>query len=356
MMKMKKLSILLLISALTVHIPAGSQTTPAGSDRFSLLTMPFNQRPLNLYKGQLQLNAGYKFAVMSRQFDSDGDLVILKDIGIASVYHYYMLELKYGVTRFLDISASTDYLKRGIRSQSVTYMSTAEIISVNNLEEEKGMGDILLLASLRPPMEYRWFDLAIGGGIYLPSAKYEPEKPDHNITDVVSSTAFTVNYHYRNRIGYGVPVLLFSPSAKLTWSKLSVEASLVLRDPVKEGENIRWNETLTASRTFNYSSSPYKYLLNRTTDICASVHYQAAGWFDLEIGIDWFRSAGGWTEYWGNKYRNPARSIFTIEPSFEIQISPSLRIWQTAGFPVKGENSYAPFFLFTTVSYNLIPF
>ena len=347
---------LFLFLLLAYQVVSEAQTQPLLKDRYVYLTTPYNLRPLNVYRGQLQANASYKFAVLSRQFDSQGKLDILKDLGIASVYHYYELELKYGVTNFLEISAFSTYLKRGIRTQSVKYVTSTESISVNSLEEEKGFGDILLTASIRSPLNYKWFDIALRGGIYIQSAPYKPDKPDHAVSDVLTANEFTVNYHYKNNIGYGVPVLLLSGQLKITLKKISLESSITLKDPLSEGENIRWDQNLTDARTFIYTSKPYTYLPDRALEINTSLHYQAAGWFSIYLNLGYFKSTRGWTEYWGRKYSNPEKSIVLLEPGFEIQISPSVRILQTAGFPLKGENNYAPFYLNMALSYNLFPF
>jgi hypothetical protein len=346
---MKNKIIIPLFLLLAWNFSAAAQTSFSGGDKYSLLTMPFNKRPLNLYRGQFQTNVTYRFAVLSRQFDSGGNLTILKDLGIASVYHYYEFDIKYGLTSFIGLSASTTYLKRGIRSQSTTYVSSTEQISVNELNEEKGIGDILLLASIRLPIEYRWFDAGISGGLYMPSAPYQPLKPDHSVTDVALSNVFTVNYHYKNTIGYGVPVMLIAGELKTTWSNLSFVSRLSVRDPVEEGVSIRWDETLTAARTFNYSASEYKYLPDRTYDLNVAVHYQAAGWLNTDISFNYFKGSGGWTEY-----RNPEKTMLSIEPGFEIQISPAVRIYQKAGFPISGKNNYAPFYINFILTYNTI--
>jgi hypothetical protein len=338
--------------------PVNCQTSSKTRDKFTLLTMPYNQRPLSLYKGQFQANAGYKFAIMARTYDKDGNLVILKKKGTASVYHYYFLELKYGILNFLEFSAETNYLKHGIRSPSEEYISLSNDISVNTLNTVKGFGDILLLLSLRLPIEYKWFDFGIRGGMYLPTAKYEPPKPSHTITNVsaVASNTFTVNYQYNNKNGYGVPVYLLSAAAKFTLSKFSLETDFIYREPLKEGKKVRWDEALTVSKTFDYYSKPYQFLLNRTMDINAALHFQAAGWLDIGINSNYFMSNGGWTEYWGNKYKNRDEYLFTLEPGLEIQISPALTIYEVAGFPLFGKNIDAPFYLFMTISYNLFPF
>ncbi len=354
---MKSKVLVILALSLAGFVPAGSQTASAPRDRYTLLTMPYNLRPLTLYKGQLQANAGYKFAVMSRSFDEDGNLVILKDEGTASVYHYYYLEMRYGVTNFLELSAQTNYMKRGIRSVTESYVtSSVEAINVNTVTETKGMSDILLLASVRLPITFKWFDARISGGAYVPSAKYQPAQPTHKVSNVTAASAFTVDYHYNNKNGYGVPVWLMAGAAKFTVSKFSLEADFSYKKPVSEGENIRWEEEITVDKAFTYSTDTYQYMLNSSYDVNASLHYQATGWFNIELNSSYHYSGEGWTEYWGNKFKNRPERLFTLEPALEIQISPSITISETAGFPLFGSNIDGPFYLFMTLSFNTFPF
>lgn len=353
---MKGKVLILIALSLAGFAPAGSQPVSVPRDKFTLLTMPYNMRPLTLYKGQLQVNAGYKFAIMSRSYDVNGNLVILKDEGIASVYHYYFAELKYGLTDYFELSAQTNYMKRGIRSVSEDYIaSVSEAIHVNTVTETKGLGDILLLASLRMPITYKWFDVGITAGAFVPSAKYQPAQPTHRVSNVTTASVFTVDYHYNNKNGYGVPVWLLSGAAKFTVSKFSLETDFTYKKPVNEGESIRWDQALTADKAFTYSTNNYKYLLNSSYDVNASLHFQATGWFNIELNSSYFYSGGGWTEYWGNKYKNKPEHLFTLEPALEIQISPSLTIYEIAGFPLSGSNIDGPFYLFMTLSFNTFP-
>jgi hypothetical protein len=350
----------LLISSflsLVVLFQATGQNNSAPRDKFTLLTMPYNKRPLTLYRGELQVNAGYKFAIRSRSYDKDGNLIILKDIGTASVYHYYFMEMKYGITNFLEISAQTNYLKRGVRSVTENYFATsAEAITVNTVTETKGLGDILLMGSLRLPVTFKWFDFSIRGGAFVPSAKYEPAQPVHRVSNITAANSFTVDYQFKNKNGYGVPVWMISGATKFSFKKLSLEADFTYRQPVKEGENIRWDQELAADKSFTYSKNTYDYLLNESWDASASLHFQAAGWLNIQMNSSYFHSGGGWTEYWGDKYRNRKESLFSLEPALEIQISPAITIYEVAGFPLSGKNMDGPFYLFMTVSFNTFPF
>lgn len=332
------------------------QTINQGRDKYTLLTMPYNLRPLTLYKGQIQVNAGYKFAVRTQMYNSDGNKIILKNKGTGSVYHYYFVDLRYGLTNFIEIGAETSFIRRGVRSESETFtasaLSTSDRISVNKLTEVKGLGDILFTTNIRPPMQYKWFDISLTGGLFLPSSKYEPQKPTNTvITTNAVTNSYTVNYHYNYKNGYGVPVYLISVSLKTSIRKFSAEADWTFKTPVKEGKNIRWEETLV-DKVFSYFDKSYMYLLSNSFALNTSLHFQATGWFDINLNGCFQKTKGGWTEYWGNKYINPETKLVILEPGFELQISPRLKIYQVAGFPLKGRNSDAPFYLFTTIRFS----
>jgi hypothetical protein len=346
---------LILSLSLPPAITVRGQDVAPVRDKYTLLTMEYNMRPLTLYRGQFQANAGYKFAVRTKSFDSQGDKISLKENGSASILHNYFLCLKYGITDFIEIGAETNYSRHGIRSESLTYLSSSDNISVNTLSETKGMSDILIQTTLRLPFEYKWYDFGLRGGIYLPTARYKPLQPTHTVTDIISANKYTVNYHFNNTNGYGVPVYQISAAAKFTYGVLSLEACGTFKKPVKEGNSIRWSQALVGT-TFSYYITPYQYLLSTALTINASVHYQAAGWFDIYLNGNYFKTDGGWTDYWGVKYANPEISLFTLEPGVEIQISPSFTIYQIAGFPLTGKSTDATFYMFTMASFNIFPF
>ena len=332
-----------------------AQQEKQARDKYTLLTMPYNQRPLTLYKGQLQINAGYRLAVRTKTYDENGNRISLKEDGSASIIHTCPVEIKYGIADFLEIGAGSYYLRNGIRSETSSTLSGAGMITANTLNEYRGFGDLSFAAALRLPLEYKSWDLSLRGGIILPLAEHKPSQPTHSITDYTSPNTYNVNYQFNNNNGNGVPIYFVSTAAKVTFSKFSLEAGGCYRFPAKEGESIRWGWTLYGS-TFSYYNNPYNYLTDRSLTINGSTHYQAAGWFDIFVTSYYFKSSSGWTEYFENKYANPEASLFTIEPGFELQISPSLTIYQYAGFQLAGTNSDAPFYLLTTISFNSFPF
>lgn len=357
---MRRALLILIVVASCIQFKAAGQGISDGRDKFILLTMPYNKRPLTLYRGQIQTDAGYKFAVRAQSFNQQGELVNLKDYGTGSVYHYYLIKLRYGILDFAEIGAETSFLRSGVRDATLTTVSASltstERITVNKLTESKGMEDIFIYSALRLPIEYKWFDFGIKAGLFIPSAKYEPVKPSNTVkASLTESNAYTINLHYNKTNGYGVPVYLLAAATKVSVGKVTAEAEFTFRTPRKEGQNIRWEEART-DNAFSYTNKSYSYLLSDIYTVNASLHYQATGWFNLFINGSYIKTSGGWTDYWGIKYRNPEKRIMNFEPGFELQVSPSLTIYQVAGFPLSGKNMEAPFYLFTTISFNMFPF
>ena len=157
-------------------VPLTAQQEKEARDKYTLLTMPQNHRPLTLYKGQLQANTGYRFAVRTKSYDENGDKISLKQNGAASVIHNYMLEIKYGISDFLEIGADSYFLSNGIRSESGSTVSGSGTITANTLNEYRGFGDLTLAAAVRLPIEYKTWDISLRGGITLPVAEHQPDR------------------------------------------------------------------------------------------------------------------------------------------------------------------------------------
>jgi hypothetical protein len=359
MKRLFKIAVLGLLLLILYPPPVSAQEQTFPADKYTLLTTPYNQKPLTLFRGQLEINGGYKFAVRSQTFTEDGQSIYLKDNGTGSVYHYYFADLSYGVTGFMQIGVSTSMVRHGEREQTteISYAAegTTSRVTVNKLTEVRGMGDLLVFTTLRLPIKYRWFDLSGTGGLFIPTSQYREQKPQNSVSNLTSASSYTVNYHYNQTNGYGVPVFLLSASVKGGYRKLTFEGDFIFKTPKEEGTNVRWETTLV-NKVFTYYEKTYQYLLSNSYSVNGALHYQATGWFDIFLNTTWQKTKGGWTEYYGKKYENKETELLSLEPGFELKISPTFTIGQLAGFPVSGKNSDAPFYLLTTVRFSFFPF
>ena len=274
----------------------------------------------------------------------------------------FPIDIKYGITDFIEAGMNISYSRAGMPSKTTSYIGSNYIVQYYSLEELRGLNDLLIYASLRLPIEYKFFDINFGGGIFLPSAKYKPDQPKHSITSIEhilpdgSIFEHSVNYRYHIPNGSGVPMYRLSSSGKLKVDKISFQLDAVFQFPAKTGNNIRWSHTLLtfdSGDEFSYTSEEYEYLPDRAHRVDLAIHYQVNGWLDLFLNGANFSSSGGWLENWGQKYANSQQTLWTIEPGFSIQVSPKLILFQKTCFPLSGKNIDGQFGIMITARFNL---
>lgn len=346
-----KAALLLAISS-QVLIATAQDNNKATS--YSILTESFNLRPINMHRGQLQINTGYKLSVRTKSYNREGEVISLQEDGSASVQHKYLFDIKYGVLEFIQLGARVNYYKQGIRSETHNYLSGVNYITVNKLNEYKGFEDLFLHASVSLPFNINNFDFAMTGGVSLPTAKHEPDKPSHEAVPL-GLPSYTFNYQYNNKNGLGVPVWTGQADVQLSLNKLTLTSSASLSKASAEGESIYWSEYFE-DREFFYNQTAYSYLLQDNLNIYTSIHYQAIGWLDTFLAYDYTKATGGWTEQYGNRYALPEMKLSYLQLGFEIQLSPLLRLNEIAGFATGGQSADASFYILTSLSFNMIPF
>jgi len=354
---MKRNIVKILILNILLVAPAGiivGQEQSENSDKYSILTEPFNLRPINLHKGQFQINAGYRLSVRTKSFDDTGTRIGLLEDGSASIQHAYVFNVKYGILEFFEVGAAMNFFRQGVRGITRNYFSGFDYITINELNEFNGFEDIHLRASLSLPFKVDNFDFAIEGGISLPTARHEPDEPTHTFVPL-GGQSYIFNYHYNNNNGTGVPVWKLSATFQLTIDKITLLSTGSFYSPVSEGTGAIWDESFINNK-FIYEKTPFSYLPSRSLNLFASVHYQAIGWLDLFIGFDHFQTSGGFTEQYGNKYANPVKGLSYIQAGLEVQVSPLIRLNEVAGFALSGRNTDGPFYILTSLSFNMIPF
>lgn len=348
-----------IIYALAIILPisgtlASAQTGEGGQDKYTLLTEPFNLRPLNMHKGQWQINTGYSLGVRTKTYDSAGEKISLDTDGTASVKHSFMFNIKYGILEYLEVGAGMNFYKQGIRGKTSNYFSGLDYIVTNELSEYNGFEDLHLHASLSLPLDIDLIDFAVEGGLSLPTARHEPDKPSHTFI-YYEYQSYTFNYHYNYNNGLGVKTWDITASLKLSLNNISLIATGSYNVPFEEGESCYWDESFETDR-FEYEKIPYSYLTPEYLSVSSEIHYQAIAWLDVFAGYDYRRSNGGWFEWYGDKYAEPEVRTSYINTGVEIQVSPIIRLYEKAGFSIGGKNADGPFYILTSLSINMFPF
>jgi hypothetical protein len=263
-------------------------------------------------------------------------------------------ELKYGITDFIGITANLAHQSQGERAQMEIIVAPPEpSIQTSQLTETVGFTDLYLGTDLRLPIKTRLFDLAASVGINLPTAKYKPDQPTHEIGSDGSNT--TIFYHFNNNWGNGVPVANVSGQFKIRSNQWAFYCSGYYKQGLKEGESLTWKYFME-NGNIKYSSEPFAYSLNSETGYDFSIEYQPIPWLNIFSAFEGYKSSNGWSDATTKKVRNPDSSLQAIIPGFEILVTSKFWLKQQLFFPISGMNNFSPFGITTSVSYNFFPF
>jgi hypothetical protein len=328
----------------------------AQDDPNTLLNKSFIDRPLNMYKGQLQMNTGYGLHYSTFYFNQDGSTLRLDEEGRSLLTHQFTLEVRYGIFNFLEISFNTNYLSRNERIRMVLKAGIDNLISYGGNMDTKGLEDAdLNLAFTLPNMpEYLQFNLL--AGLQFPVGGNDPEQPEHVLTYPYSFPgAYDIQFQFLNRPGDGVIRSAVGLGLKSVLGKIAFTGLVNYSFPLAEGVGLKWYSRLTGD-TFEYERENFNYLSQKYLDFSLAGIFQAFPWFAVEAGIEGYFTNGGWQEIAELKYALPEIQSIYASAGFEIMVTPNIRVFQSFALPLKGSNTPAGISIFSNLSFNLFPF
>ena len=311
-------------------------------------------RPVTVHAGQLQLGGSYWLNVNSKRYDENGNVIHLNDEGLTDIRHNLFFNIRYGVLEFLEVEASIANKSESNRQQQELLLSDYDpTIEINHLTEIKGFTDLYLGTNIRLPVDYHFFDLAGTMGIFLPTAKYQPDRPldEYNY----DPQYVTLLIHNINRWGNGVPVLNYGGQIKIRAGNWGLYGSYFYRKALKEGSNINWTSNLENNQ-ITYTSETYNYSLSGEKEFQVTAQYQAIPWLNFFASLQGIQSSNGWSEITYQKVQEPMKSFTSLNPGFEIIITSKFWLREQMMFPLGGRNDYGPFGIYLSLRYNLFPF
>jgi hypothetical protein len=319
---------------------------------YNLLTERNIDRPIFIHKGQLQLNAGYDFAIINKKFDPDGSLIDLTEDGSASVKHLFPVAISYGILDYIQLSTSIDYSSTGIRSQYEAIYSGSTTLFRSEVNSYKGFDDLYLGIDLTDPFKLYFLDWTLSGGLFIPLFDNEPDKPSHSITYVEPPPGSRIiNYQYNNKASQGIPVFRIGSAFKLRSKKFAMVGAVYYEKGLKDGESIYWQERLV-DEDFEYMEAEYEYNIGQSFNYHAVLSFQAIDWFTIWISYEGDRWSGGWSNKTGKKIGQIKSSINYASIGYEILVSPHLRLIQQIRLPFAGKNILAYWSFQTGISLN----
>ena len=321
-----------------------------------LLNEQFIDRPLNLYKGQLQINTGYGLHYTTYYFNQDGSTTRMDEEGKSLLTHQFRLEARYGIFNFLEISFNTNYLSRNERIRQVTKVGIDNFYTYGGNIDTKGMEDADLNLSFTLPNMPKYLQFNLLAGLQFPVGGNDPEEPENIITYPYQFPgAYDIQFQFLNRPGDGVIRSAVGLGLKSVAGKFALTGMIHYSFPLDEGVGLKWFSRLTGD-TFEYESETFNYLSQKQLNFSITGFFQAFPWFAIDGGIKGFYTNGGWQEIAELKYALPDIKSLYASAGFEIMVTPRIRVIQSFALPLYGENTPAGIFIFSNLSFNLFPF
>ena len=312
-------------------------------------------RPLTLHKGQIRIEAGYAFSSVTRRFDTDGEVVkLFEEEGYTFVRQAFLVDLRYGILENLSFTIASTYKAQTERHEEVYVSSTdGQLAQLFEIRSKKGIEDLFVGLTARAPFTSRKVDLIIQGGLYVPVGAKEDSRPDHSVEQIEGGRKFT--YRYGSFWGYSDLAASFGGGIKYRTKAYAFTALVSYDYPLGESKNLQWTYQLVDDN-FEYKSDPYAYQVPANLKFNLEIERQITPWFDLSLLFHGEQSNGGWEEINGQRYSIATIQLYSINPGYEIIVTPKLWLRQRVSIPLWGENSESPFSIYTSLVYNFFPF
>jgi len=340
---------------LSMAVAMVSLSNQAQSPKDSLIAKERSiDRPITLHRGQLRFETGYGFSTVTKQFDSEGQSVDLRDEAKSFVRHMWLLDVRYGILENLHLQISTSYKTQSNLEEQIIITDANGVYQLTKIQSKAGLDDLLIAWSGRVPFTAKAWDIVGTAGIHIPLGSDKEGKPDHTV--VKDSDGFRdITYRYNAQWGSGTPVATASGLVKYRIPYFAFTSSVVYNHPLKQSQGLRWQHQLLNNQ-FQYQSQPYSYQVPKGLNFSIEVERQLAPWFDLSVLVQGERLMPGWNEVTGYKVSSPENYFVSFNPGYEILVTPKIWLRQRLYFPASGKSHEAPFSIHTSLVYNFFPF
>jgi hypothetical protein len=315
-------------------------------------------RPITLHKRQFRLSPAYSLAVIAKRFDEFGDSHKLRNEGLSSFKHRFAIDIKYGVSEFIQLSTSFSHVSQTVRDQTrriIPDNSTSEpLVNENRLYNYTGLEDVIVTLDLRAPFKTKRLDIGLTTGISMPTAKYKPDRPSHSIEYVEDDLLprFNFVYRYNDNLGKGVSILHVGGMIKYRLQHWAFSARMDYRHGLSDGDSYRWKHQLIGYETFDYRQENFRFRLPDTFDYYGEIEYQALPWFDLIMNVSGSHGQNGWQTVGPYKVEVPDATLIMLNPGVELIVTPRLWFRQELQIPLAGKNVEGALTFYTSLLYN----
>ena len=343
-----------------IACPIMSQAQELSGDSL-LATERSIDRPVTLHAKQLRLTGGYGLAIISRRFDDVGKVFRLRDEGGNSVRHDVMLDVRYGVNDFIQLTAgisATEHIIRG-QTEYIFPQDQDPVVSHQIVNNYSGLEDIFVAVDLRAPLRTRKLDIALTLGAYFPTARSQALEPHHSfeVQYADGEPVHKFTYRYYHPQGKGVTVGQLGGIIKYRMKKMALSARVDYQHGLSDATGVQWRHQFDPAEGFEYRNTTYLHRLPDSFSYFFEVEYQPRPWLDLFVNVSGYTAYRGWVSFDGDlKVAVPYETVGVLSPGAEILITPRLWLRQRLDITLAGLNTTGSTGFHTSVMYNLFPF
>lgn len=313
-------------------------------------------RPITLHAKQVRVTGGYDLSILSRRFDQTGEVINMRDEGSSSVRNDYSLDVKYGVTDHVQLTAAIAATRQVISRETEYLTPRVDPGAAHDVQNSySGMRDLFLGVDVRAPLRTRKFDVAVSLGAYIPTAPSGSQKPRHTFRAVTQdgSPLHQYSYHYHDAPGYGIVVGIIGATIKYRTSLWAFSSGVDYRHGTETGSGYAWKHQITSGGEFEYRKEKRTYRLPDAFNYFAEIELQASRRLNLFVNGSGVTAYDGWVSNADDlKVAVPYRTIILISPGVEILLTPKLWLRERLDLSLAGKNHEAVVALQTSIMYN----
>ena len=335
-------------------ISSGAAQTLTGKDTIFLKERTLD-RPLNVHGGQLRITGGYGINLHNHAFDASGAKINLVKDGLSSLRHQGILDIRYGLSEYLQFSLLYGYSNETIMERTILlYGYPAGIIGseINESSTYKGADDLNVQLDFRIPFRTRKFDLLIQAGSELPTGSTRLYAPENTIGLDATGQVQQIRYNYRYSTGRGV----VTPFVGAAWKHRLGSVAYTLfgnfrhsLDPVTVNN---WETYLDNGNFISEAVSTTRTLPDEIR-IGGEFEMQLSPLFNVSLQAQYRRQSDGWQTSPVGNFALANTSLLQAGVGYELIVTPRLWLRQRLLLPFNGMSVRAGTVLQSSLSYNL---
>lgn len=312
-------------------------------------------RPLNLHSGQIRITAGYGINLNNDAFDDQGSKYSLREDGLASLRHQGQLDIRYGLSEYLQIGLQYGYSNETITKETILLYGYPAGLTGTIITESatfKGSDDIIAQVDFRFPFRTRMFDLLLQAGSELPTGPTLAYMPDHSIGLDESGRVQQLDYRYRYATGRGVVTPFIGGAWKHRLGSVAYTFYGSYRHSLQPATVYTWESYMLNGKFVNTATAVQRTLPDEIR-LGGEFEIQASPIFNLSLQAQYRSQSRSWQTSANGDFALIDSYLLQAGLGYELIITPRLWLRQRLLLPLSGSSARAGTILQSSLSYNL---